>query len=90
MPASQKKSTTSNTDPRTVKQSPVPLPEPEDFRQHLRLLAVSAVRSCLNKSCAKNWSSALALRGEKLPPPAEAIVTASCKSWNSVALTQFW
>jgi len=40
----QKKSTTSNADSKTSEQAPPQLPEQEEFRQHLRRLAVSAVQ----------------------------------------------
>ena len=44
MPVFQKKSTTSNMVSQTSEQVSAPLPEQEDFRQHLRHLAVSAVQ----------------------------------------------
>jgi transposase-like protein len=44
MPVSQKKSTTSKMASQTSEQASTLVPEPEDFRQHLRRLAVSAVQ----------------------------------------------
>ncbi len=44
MPVPRKKSTTSNTDPKTLEQASSLLPEQEEFRQYLRRLAVSAVQ----------------------------------------------
>jgi hypothetical protein len=44
MPASKKEPITSNSESSTPQMESRVLPEPEDFRQHLRRLAVSAVQ----------------------------------------------
>ncbi len=68
MPVPKKKPTTSTSEGSTPESSPSVLPEQEEFRQHLRRLAVSAVQVLIEQVMLLRIGAVrLSHRGENVP-----------------------
>ena len=76
MPVSKKKRTTLQTPLSKSEPSSHPLPEQQEFQQHLRTLAQSAVRTVIELVMREESMPSLGPPGENAIPTAKAIATA--------------